>query len=149
MPLIRFYLSDSGGVRFDLDPAHGGRYRALGAWAMSEIGKHHGVVLDALATVDDAAHGRPTQPWTSGSYDVTIDAAGIRFRNFYAESEQGEYSLDELRQVLEDYWRFLAAIPETPGAHREYSPELPLPEAEVRLWEKVWNRTHPYRGRLF
>ena len=116
---------------------------------MSDIGKHLGVVLDGLAMADDAANGRLVEPWTSESYDVTIDASGIRFRNHYAETEQGEYSLDELRQVLQDYWRFLAAIPEAPGAYREYSPELPLPEAEVRLWEKVWNRTHPYRGRLF
>ncbi|MFI6783090.1 hypothetical protein [Micromonospora sp. NPDC050276] len=149
MPLITFHLSASGGVRFDVDPTHYERYRPLGAWVSSEVGKHFGVVLDALATVDDAAKGGPVEPWTSESYDVTIDAAGIRFRNHYADSEQGEYSLDELRPVLEDYWRFLAAIPETPGAYREYSPELPLPEAEVRLWEQVWGRTHPYRGRLF
>lgn len=149
MPLIRFFLADSGGVRFDIDPARYDRYRPLGAWAMSEIGKHLGVVLDGLAMVDDAAAGRPVEPWTSESYDVVIDASGIRFRNHFADSEQGAYSLDELRQVLEDYWRFLAAVPETPGTYREYSPELPLPQAEVLLWEKVWGRPHPYRGRLF
>ena len=148
MPLITFHLSDSGGVGFDVDPARYDRYRQLGVWATSEIGKHLGVVLDGLATVDDAANGRPVEPWTSESYEVSIDASGLRFRNFFADSEQGEYSLDELRQVLQEYWRFLAAIPEAPGAYREYSPELPLPEAEVRLWEQVWGRDHPYRGRL-
>jgi len=146
---MTFHLGEGGGPRFEIDPPAYERYRPLGAWITGEVGKLLGVCLDALASVDDALTGRPVEPWTSESYDVTIDASGLRFKNFYAEPEQGRYSLDEFRQVAEEYWRFLVTIPERPGTHREYWPELPLPEAEVRLWEKVWKRPHPYRGRLF
>jgi hypothetical protein len=93
--------------------------------------------------------GRPVEPRTSESFDVTITASGISFQNHYTEWERGTYALDGLQAVLEQYWQFLSAIPERPGTYRAYWPELPRAEAEVLLWEKVWKRPHPYRGRLF
>ncbi|MFF5262621.1 hypothetical protein ACFY4C_27125 [Actinomadura viridis] len=149
MALVYFFLNENGRPRFRTVPEGDEKYRALGAWMIGEMGTHLGVCLDALANVDDAAAGRPVEPWSSESFDTTISASGIRFRNFYAVQECGAYTLDELRSVVEDYWRFLCAIPEPPGAYREYWPELPRPEAEVLLWERVWKRRHPYRGRLF
>ena len=149
MPIMTFHLSPSGTPLFDIAAGDYARFRALGAWATGEIGKNHGVVLDGLATVDDARQGRSVEPWSSESYEVAIYAGGIRFENFYAEAERGQYSLDELSDVLEEYWRFLTLLPEPPGAQRAYWPELPRAEAEVRLWEQLWKRPHPYRGRLF
>ncbi len=125
------------------------RYWPLGAWLISEISTLPGPALDALATLDDAARGEEVPPWDSESYDVAFDAGGLRFANRYALDQRAQYSLEEVRPALEDYWRFVSAIPEPPGAYREYWPELPLPEAEVLLWEKTWGRRHPYRGRLF
>lgn len=146
---MTFSLSQSGTPLFEITGGDYDKYRPLGAWVISEIGKIPGICLDALAIVDDAKKGRPVEPWTSKSYDVVIDADGIRFQNFYVDVESGSYTLDELRDVVEDYWQFLATIPEAPGTYREYWPELPRPEAEVLLWEQVWKRQHPYRGRLF
>ncbi len=73
----------------------------------------------------------------------------MRFQNRYALDQRAEYSLDEVRPVLEDYWRFLLTIPERPGTYRAFWPELSLPEAHLLLWEQTWGRPHPYRGRLF
>jgi hypothetical protein len=146
---MTFYLTQTGTPVFHIEPEQYDRYRALGSWATGEIGKLPGVVLDGLAIVDDAKNGRPVEPWTSESFDVKIDSSGITFQNFFSDRERGRYTLDELRDVLEEYWRFLAAIPEPEGGYRAYWPELPRPEAEVLLWEKVWKRPHPYRGRLF
>jgi hypothetical protein len=146
---MTFFLNQNGQPLFHIEPDRYEKYRPLGAWATGEIGKLPGVVLDGLAIVDDARNGRPVEPWTSESFDVKIDASGIAFENFYNDQERGRYTLDELRDVLEEYWRFLADIPESPEAQRGYWPELPRSEAEVLLWEKVWKRPHPYRGRLF
>jgi len=65
------------------------------------------------------------------------------------DDEKGRYTLDEFADVMEAYWRFLASLPEPAGAVRQYWPDLPRAEAEVKLWEQVWKRGHPYRGRLF
>lgn len=146
---MTFYLDESGYPLFRIDAERYQKYRPLGAWVIGEIGKSMGVCLDALASIDDARNGRPVEPWSSESFAVTIDTSGISFENFYAEQERGKYTLDELRAVVEDYWKFISAIPEAPGAYREYWPELPFAEAEVLLWEKTWKRAHPYRGRLF
>jgi hypothetical protein len=146
---MTFYLSDTGTPRFTIDPQNYEKYRALGSFVTGELGKMHGGALDALAMIDDAREGREVEPWGSDSYSVVIDATGLWFENEYSPTERGRYTLDEFADVMEAYWRFLAALPEVPGAKRQYWPELPWPEAEVMLWEKVWKRTHPSRGRLF
>ncbi|MDP9794341.1 hypothetical protein J2S43_002853 [Catenuloplanes nepalensis] len=144
-------------LRFELDPHYNAvnfttsdeRYGPLGVFLISEISTRQGPALDALAVLDDATRGEETEPWDSESYEVTFDEGGLRFQNRFALDQRAEYTLDEIRPVIESYWRFVSAVPERPGAYREYWPDLPRPEAEVLLWEKTWGRAHPYRGRLF
>jgi hypothetical protein len=123
------------------------RYTALGAWIIGDISVYFRVCLDALAAVDDAASGRPVEPWGSDHYDVSIDADGLRLRNLHS-GEIADYPLQEARAALEEYWRFLVARPEKPGLVRSYWPDLPKWHADVLLWEQTWNRRHPYHGRL-
>ncbi|GAA1893329.1 hypothetical protein [Asanoa iriomotensis] len=123
-------------------------YTALGSWITGDISVHFRVCLDALADVDDLAKGRPVEPWGSEHYDVAIDANGIRFSNRFVD-ESGSYSLRDLTEALEEYWRFLASQPEDPDLVRQYWPDLPRWQAELLLWEQRRERQHPYRGRLF
>ncbi|MDG4820621.1 hypothetical protein O7635_01990 [Asanoa sp. WMMD1127] len=146
MSFVDFHLTSEGFPTFDLEDQ---RYRALAAWAVIDISLLMGVCLDALAMVDDIANGRPAEPWSSEHYDLTLTPDGVNFSNYWADDENGEYTFSEFREVVERYWVFLANRPEEPFMQREYWPDLPAPEAEVRLWEKTWNRPHPYRGRLF
>jgi hypothetical protein len=146
---MTFHLSDTGSPRFTIDPQRYDQYRALGSFVTGEVGKLPGVALDALASIDDAREGRDVEPWSSESYSAVIDKDGLWFENEYAPDERGRYTLDEFADVMETYWRFLASLPEPPGAVRQYWPDLPRAEAEVKLWEQVWKRGHPYRGRLF
>ncbi|GIF45597.1 hypothetical protein DFJ67_0769 [Asanoa ferruginea] len=145
MSFISFSLDRYNLPLFDVTDA---RYTALGAWIIGDISVYMRVCLDALAAVDDAASGRPVEPWGSDHYEVTIDANGLRFTNLHA-GERGDYPLAEARPAIEEYWSFLVARPEKPGLVRSYWPELPTWQAELRQWEQTWNRRHPYRGRLF
>jgi len=146
MSFVRFHLVDGGFPSFEVDDQ---RYRALGAWAIVDISLLMGVCLDALALVDDVANGRPAQPWSSEHYDLTLTSDGVTFSNRWSEEEHGHYSLAEFRETVERYWEFLANLREDPDMVREYWPELPQWHAELLLWEKTWQRQHPYRGRLF
>ena len=74
-------------------------------------------MLDGLAIVDDARNGRPVEPWTSESFEVKIDSSGITFANFYNDQERGRYTLDELRDVLEEYWRVPGVCWRVEGPH--------------------------------
>jgi hypothetical protein len=146
MSALRFLLTDRGFPTFEVDDQ---RFRALGAWAITDISLLMGVCLDALAMVDDVATGRPAEPWSSEHYDLTLTRAGVTFTNYWADDENGQYTLAEFREAVERYWAFLASRPEEPFIQRDYWPDLPEAEAEVLLWEKTWQRRHPYRGRLF
>jgi hypothetical protein len=126
------------------------RYRALGAWLITDISVYHSVCLDALAMVDDVSHGRPIEDeWDSDKYAVSFTAGGVEFQNEWVPGEGGRYTLDEVREAVEAYWRFLVSRPENPDLVREYRPDLPTWQAELVQWEERWGRPHPYRGRLF
>jgi hypothetical protein len=126
------------------------RYRPLGAWLITDVSKYLGVCLDALAMVDDVANGRPPfEEWSSDKYDVVFTPDGVEFSNQWVEGEGGRYSLDEVREALEIYCRFLIDQPENAHLIREYRPDLPQWQADLLLWEETWGRPHPYRGRLF
>ncbi|MET8837892.1 hypothetical protein ABZV78_28825 [Micromonospora sp. NPDC004540] len=126
------------------------RYRALGAWLITDVSIYHASCLDALAMIDDVSHGRqPFEEWSSDKYDVTLTSDGIDFQNQWVAGEKGRYSLDELREAVEAYWAFLAGRPDSPHLIRDHHPELPLWHAELLLWEETWKRAHPYRGLLF
>jgi hypothetical protein len=146
MSLIRFHLTDRGFPTFEVnDP----RYRALGAWAITDISLLMGVCLDALAMIDDVATGNRVEPWSSEHYELTLRLQGVEFSNYWADDEHGRYTFAEFREVVELYWAFLASRPKEPFIQRDYWPDLPEAEAEVLLWEQTWQRRHPYRGRLF
>jgi len=146
MSFISFSLTNEG---FPIFAVEDQRYRALGAWAVVDISLLMGVCLDALAMVDDVSTGRPAEPWSSEHYDLTLTTQGVTFSNYWADDEQGHYSLPEFRETVENYWSFLASRPEDPAIVRDFWPELPAAQAEVKLWEQTWQRQHPYRGRLF
>jgi hypothetical protein len=126
------------------------KYQTLGAWLIGDVSNYPLVALDALAMVDEVSKGEePFEPWSSENYDVAITPSGVTINNIWVESERGQYSLSEVREALESYWRFLASRPENPHLVREYRPDLPTWEADLLSWEEKWERTHPYRGRLF
>jgi hypothetical protein len=132
---------------FDVDDQ---KYRALGAWLIADISKHMLVCLDALAMIDDVANGRPPfEVWSSENYDVAFTPQGLTFSNLWLDGEGGHYSVNEVREALEAYWRFLSSQPEDRNLVREYRPDLPEWQADLLRWEEKWERPHPYRGRLF
>ena len=145
MSLIRFSLD-----QYNLPVFHvaDSKYRALGAWLIIDISVDYDVCLDALADVEDISHERPVEHWDSEHFEVAIGADGIRFDNYHVD-ESGSYNLAELREALEDYWRFLVTRPEKPGLVRQYWTDLPLWQADLLLWEQRHERKHPYRGGLF
>ena len=147
MSFIKFSKDEQGLSLFHVDDP---KYRALGAWIITDISVYMQVALDALAMIDDVSKGdEPFEPWSSEHYDVAFSRQGLKFRNQYVETEEGEYSLAEAREAIEEYWRFLSSQPENPHLEREYRPDLPQWQADLLQWEEVWERTHPYRGRLF
>ncbi|MEV7267437.1 hypothetical protein AB0N38_28130 [Micromonospora aurantiaca] len=126
------------------------RYRALGAWLITDVSVSYSACLDALQMIDDVANGRPLdEGWDSDKYEVSFAPTGVEFVNEWVADERGRYSLDETREAVESYWRFLAGRPENRELIREYRPDLPRWEAELLQWEERWGRPHPYRGRLF
>lgn len=102
-----------------------------------------------LATIVDVRAGRPVEPWESENYTVRFSSSGVSIQNQWVESDHGEFSLDEVREAVEEYWRFLVSIPDNPGLIREFRPDLPEWRAELLMWERTRRRSHPYRGVLF
>jgi hypothetical protein len=125
------------------------RMQRLGNWITTDISIYKGVCLDALATVADVEAGRPIEPWDSENYTVDFSNGRINIQNSWVDSEHGEFSLDEVRDAVEDYWQFLMAIPDNPNLIREFRPDLPELQAALLMWEESWKRPHPYRGVLF
>ncbi|MBO2446092.1 hypothetical protein J4573_03255 [Actinomadura barringtoniae] len=124
-------------------------YTALGSWLITDVSIHKAVALDALAMLADVSVGRdPFTPWSSENYSVAFSSAGLSISAHYAD-EQSEYRIAEAREALDAFWRFLASQPERTHMVREYYPDLPETEAEIRYWEDHWGRPHPDRGRLF
>lgn len=146
MSFIRFSLDQFNLPLFQVDDK---RYETLGAWLISDVSRYFLVCLDGLAMVDDVANGRPPfEEWSSENYDVSFAPERVSFRNLWLEDQHGEYAVDEVREALESYWRFLVSLPER-QLIREYRPDLPEWQASLLRWEEKWGRTHPYRGRLF
>ncbi|WP_202124920.1 hypothetical protein [Actinomadura physcomitrii] len=126
------------------------RHRALGGWITTDISIYKRTCLDALAVVADLVAGQPpSEEWSSENYEVAFGPWGLRFQNVWGPDQRGEYTLAEVKEAVEEYWTFLASIPDNPRLIREYRPDLPEREAELLLWEETWERPHPYRGVLF
>lgn len=146
MSVISFSLDQH---RLPLAHVDNERYQPLGGWLITDISIHLGACLDALAMIDDVVDGRPPfEEWSSENYEVSFTPQGFAFRNLWVESDHGQYSIEEIREAVEAYWRFLASQPDR-GLIREYRPDLPEREAALLRWEEKWGRPHPYRGRLF
>lgn len=126
------------------------RYTTLGVWLITDLSIYFGVCLDGLAMLDDVVNGRlPFEEWSSDKFEVSITPEYIFLKNLWLESQHGRYPVDEVREALETYWRFLVSLPERKHLIREYHPGLPQWQADVLVWEETWGRPHPYRGRLF
>jgi len=59
------------------------------------------------------------------------------------------YPIDEVREALEGYWRFMASLPDNHRIRREYRPDLPEWQAALLYREDRHGRPHPYGDRLF
>lgn len=127
------------------------KYRPLGTWIIGDISIYKIVCLDALAMLADVSAGRPPfVPWDSENYTVNFAPTGVSIQNNWVEGELGAtFTIAEVREAVEDYWRFLASIPENPDLAREYRPDLPEWQADLLRWEEKWSRRHPYHGVLF
>ncbi|MFI7279999.1 hypothetical protein ACIBOV_07000 [Micromonospora chersina] len=147
MSFISFALDQYRLPVFEVDDL---RYQPLGGWIITDISRDMLACLDALAMADDVTNGRaPFEPWSSENYEVSFTPDGFVFRNEWVEGDEARYSVPEIREALETYWHFLAALPERRQLVREYHPELPEWQADLLRWEEKWGRPHPYRGRLF
>ena len=148
---------DSGIMSFSLDryrlplcSADDGKYQPLGAWIITDISVYKGACLDALAMIADLSAGRPpVEEWSSENYTVHFAPEGVRLQCDWVEQERGVFTLAEVREAVEAYWRFLVSIPDNPALIREYRPDLPEWQAYLLQWEETWQRSHPYRGVLF
>jgi len=130
---ISFYTDESG---FPAYRADDNRYVPLGVWFVMELRNSPYQCLDLLALVDDAAAGRSSDgEWEGEAFHCTVTTSGVTVQNTILDDQQGTYSLAEVRQAAEDYWRQL--------------PEPSRIPADLADWERSWNRPHPYRGRLF
>lgn len=137
-------------LRLPLYAAEDGRYQPLGAWIITDISIYKGVCLDALAILADISAGRPPfEPWDSDNYTVNFTPTEVTIQNNWVEHERGTFTVAEVRDAVEEYWRFLAGIPDNPDLIREYRPDLPEWQAALLQWEETWGRPHPYRGKLF
>ncbi|MGH3390210.1 MAG: hypothetical protein ACRDOO_15185 [Actinomadura sp.] len=136
--------------RLPLYQAEDSKYQPLGAWIITDISIYRGACLDALAMLSDVSAGRPTfEPWDSENYTVHFAPTGVSIQNDWVEHERGEFSVADVRVAVEDYWRFLASLPDNPNLIREYRPDLPEWQAALLRWEEKWSRRHPYHGVLF
>ncbi|WFE33444.1 hypothetical protein [Micromonospora sp. WMMD975] len=62
------------------------RYRALGAWLLTDVSVYRSACLAALAMIDDVAHGRPLDDgWDGDKYEVRFTADGLEFDNEWVE----------------------------------------------------------------
>jgi hypothetical protein len=147
MGLMSFSLDE---WRLPLYQAEDGKYQPLGAWIITDISIYRGACLDALAMLADVAAGRPPfEPWDSENYTVRFTPTEVSIQNGWVEHENVDFSVADVREAIEEYWRFLAGVPDNPNLVREYRPDLPEWEAALLRWEEKWGRSHPYRGILF
>ncbi|MDL4816854.1 hypothetical protein [Actinomadura opuntiae] len=147
MTIMTFSLDE---YRLPIYQAEDGKYQALGAWITTDISIYKKTCLDALAMVHDIVAGRaPFEPWSSENYEVDFSPSGVRIQNLWVPHEKGEYSVADMKEVVEEYWKFLASIPDNPQLVRGYRPDLPEWQADLLRWEETWNRPHPYRGTFF
>jgi hypothetical protein len=147
MSFMSFSLDN---LRLPLYQAEDGKYQPLGAWIITGISIYKGVCLDALAMIADVSAGRPPfEDWDSENYTVSFAPMGISIQNNWVEHEHGIFTVAEVRDAVENYWRFLVGIPDNPNLIREYRPDLLEWQAAVIQWEERWGRPHPYKGILF
>jgi hypothetical protein len=145
-----------GHIDFSIDQHHrpsphltDKRDERLAEWVIADISHHFIVCLDALAMADDVARGRPPfEEWSSDNYEVSFTPSTFTVSNNWIPGSEATYPMDQVRAVIEDYWRFLVGQPERTVV-RQYRPDLPEWEASLVRWEEKWGRTHPYRGRFF
>lgn len=143
---MRFRMDDFFGPVVD-DPPPG--QKILAGWICTDVGLHFRALLDALAMVDDVKQGRPPfEPWTSEGYGVAFTTEGVTIRSLHGERESATYNVDDVATMLEEYWHFLAGLPERSDSPRPFRPDLPEWQARLLLWEESWELRHPYRGRL-
>jgi hypothetical protein len=143
---IQYALDERFGLpTFSVDDE---RYEVLGAWIMTDVGYNSSGVVAALALIDDIANGLASVEELSGEgYTVVQASDGLKFRPELARGT-ATYTVDEVREALEDYWEFLSRLPERPTI-REYRPDLPEWHGALLWWEEHEGRRHPYRDRLF
>ncbi|MEV6350216.1 hypothetical protein [Actinoplanes sp. NPDC051851] len=128
---ISFHLNERGLVDYRADK----RFTVLGLWLTGDIQASLSGCLDLLADLADLGTGRPTEEeWEGNAFSGILSVKGLQLQNDYLPAQKAEYSLDEVRPVVDDYWRFIAGPQDTDTA--------------VLAWERDNGRTHPRRGSL-
>ncbi|MDN3243834.1 hypothetical protein [Glycomyces tritici] len=123
--------------------------QVLAGWICTDIGVPFRILLDALAMIDDVAHGRPPyDEWSSEGYAVAFTPSGVSIRSLHGDRRSATYSVEEVRSALEDFWAFRVRQPERANVRREFRPDLPEWKADLLRWEDTFKQRHPYRGRL-
>jgi hypothetical protein len=142
---LRFFISELGSPRYAVDED---RFIPLGMWLVMDLGSDPTMGLDALAMLDDVVAGRSaSETWEGEGFDVTFTLQKVEVVGIHVEA-RAEYSLPETREAVEQYWGFASRLPENPDTERLLRPDLPYWQASLLDWERIWKRSHPYRGRL-
>ncbi|TDX08400.1 hypothetical protein [Kribbella sp. VKM Ac-2566] len=146
MSFIRYTLDDR--FRLPVFWADDHRYQVLGSWIVTDVGHTPSGALAALAVIEDVANEVESAEELSGEgYTVTRLADDLKFTPELASGE-AKYTIDEVREALEDYWEFISRLPDN-ATIREYRPDLPGWQAALLMWEEQHGRPHPYGDRLF
>lgn len=145
MSLLNFRFDDLfGPVAVDVP----NEYQALAAWLSTDVGHDFKACLDALEMVDDALNGRvPEDEWDSEGWSVAFGLDALRLKHRYGEDPEAVYGLQQAREAIEDFWRFLTNLPER-KVKRQFRTDLPEFQADLLQWEDSRQRRHPYRGRI-
>jgi hypothetical protein len=142
---LRFFTSDLGSPRYEADDQ---RFTPLGMWLVMDLASDPTMILDALAMIDDVGSGRSTsEAWEGEGFDVAFSKERVEVVAVHVDS-RAEYLFSEVRDAVERYWAFAIRLPENPDVERVLRPDLPYWQACLLEWEQVWDRPHPYRGRL-
>lgn len=142
---ITGYCADQYGLpEFGFDDK---RYVKLGIWITMEIGAKFAVVLDALDSLFEILEGSGAPgDWEGASMEATFTPTELILVDY--DGAEARYPIAEVKTELERYWRFLLTRPPSPDTTRLLRPDLPEHEAYLLQWEQVWDKRHPYRGRI-
>ena len=101
-----FYTDNEGYVGARAD----GPTQSLALWLVDDVGTSLTTALNLLADLADIAAGRKsTEEWDGSAWAATLNRDKVTVRNLFRPALHGTYPFDQVRQVADDYWRFLVS----------------------------------------